>query len=1132
MAEIDSLSIQILAEAKKAENSLDLLIGKLSTLNEKLSSIKGGGLSDLSTGVSDFATSMDAIKSIDTRTFARVAGNIQTISGVDSTGLTTSASAFRDMANALTTLGGVSENTENITTVASSIGKLGGKSVSNAIANIPLLADALKNLMTTLSSAPEVNSSVIRLINSLSNLASQGSKVGTASKFMKTGLDSASTSAKKAQKSFKSLASVIGSFYANFYWVVNGVKKLWSAIEDTSDYLEAYNYLDVTKGKIAADWYEKAGYESAEAYVESFSKTLNKSFQKMSGVQIEVDADGNGLLTTTGIKNLGLNINEITQYAAQLASVTNSVGQTGEVSIATADAFSKLGADISSLFNIDYSEAMTNLQSGLIGQSRALYKYGIDITNATLQTYAYENGIDKAVSEMTQAEKMQLRMLAILDQSKVSWGDLANTIESPTNMVRQFKNNISELSNILGQLFIPVLTKVMPIVNGVTVALKNLLVSFAEIFGIRLDLNEYGTGYSDLEEEVDSLSDSYDNATNSAKKFNSQTLGLDELNIISQNDSNNSVSDSAGSTIDLSSAILDATAEYQSVWDAAYAGMENRVQEFAAKTEEMLTPLKKLFSDIAIGDWFAVGEDTSNIVSGIFGFFSNAIAQTDWYTLGNNIGLFLAGINWTEILSSIGRFIWEGINASIDLWKGLFDAAPIATTVVTALGVLSGAFAQGGIFSKVTEMFALWTGRAGTFGKSFMAVFGGVGVVTVALAALAAGLGIVFTKNEEVRESFFNAIDAIKNGLQPAIEFISDTVLPNFKAGWDRIIEILSPFSEFLEGVFTDIWQEMINPALTYIGEVVLPKVTQTFENLWTKVLVPFGTFLGDVLEPIVNLLSAAFGYLWKEIIVPLADTIGGVLASAFDNVMFIVNDRVIPVVNAVITVFQFLWNEVFSPLISYLTKTFGPVFESVFGTIKGLINSLKSFFQGLITFFTGTFMGDWERTWSGVKDIFKGVFNGLISIAEGVVNIIIDGVNFLTSGLRDAISDLGDIIGVNWTIAEISHVSLPRFEVGGFPDKASLFWANENGIPELVGTVGGQTAVASGAEITGIADAVYSTGQTEASLLMTAVNLLQQIANKDTSVKIGSKELTDITIEGINERTRTTGTTPILLWG
>ena len=90
---------------------------------------------------------------------------------------------------------------------------------------------------------------------------------------------------------------------------------------------------------------------------------------------------------------------------------------------------------MSSFRNVDMKTVMTNLQSGLIGQSRALYKYGIDITNATLQTYAYKNGIKKAVSEMTQGEKMQLRFLAILDQSKVAYGDLAHSIDKSEGLL-------------------------------------------------------------------------------------------------------------------------------------------------------------------------------------------------------------------------------------------------------------------------------------------------------------------------------------------------------------------------------------------------------------------------------------------------------------------------------------------------------------------------------------------------------------------------------------------------------------------------------------------------------------------------------------------------------------------------
>ena len=183
--------------------------------------------------------------------------------------------------------------------------------------------------------------------------------------------------------------------------VIRGLKGLWSSIKGTADYIEAYNYFNVSLGKIGSDWshqFEQYGYDNAESYAESFSTRLSERLSKLSGLQVTLGADGQGLLTESGMKNLGLNIQEITQYASQLASVTNSIGQTGEVSLATASSFTKLAGDISSLFNVDYSSVSKNLQSGLIGQSRALYKYGIDITNATLQTYAYNLGLSKSVS--------------------------------------------------------------------------------------------------------------------------------------------------------------------------------------------------------------------------------------------------------------------------------------------------------------------------------------------------------------------------------------------------------------------------------------------------------------------------------------------------------------------------------------------------------------------------------------------------------------------------------------------------------------------------------------------------------------------------------------------------------------
>ena len=74
----------------------------------------------------------------------------------------------------------------------------------------------------------------------------------------------------------------------------------------------------------------------------------------------------------------------------------------------------------------------------------------------------------------------------------------------------------------------------------------------------------------------------------------------------------------------------------------------------------------------------------------------------------------------------------------------------------------------------------------------------------------------------------------------------------------------------------------------------------------------------------------------------------------------------------------------------------------------------------------------------------------------------------------------------------------------GGFPNQGSLFVAGEvPGQAEMVGNINGRTGVASGKEITGIADAVYDTGQTEAELLRQQNSLLRQILQKSGSVTL-----------------------------
>lgn len=1145
MADIDSLQIKIKADANNASNALDKLANSLTNFQKSLS-IDTSKLTSISNSIQSIANAASSMNASGIKNISTLTNSINRMGKIDTSGLSRISSTLKtfsaDMAG--TKVDGVGD----IASIASSISRLGGVASGRAITNIPLLAKNLKQLFTTLSTAPNVSENIIRMTNALAGLASTGAASGRAANSLGRNLNTYTVSARRATKSTFSLAAAFGRFYATYFLVIRGIKSLWKSIEGTTDYIEAFNYYTVAFNKVGKEWgkdFEKFGYDNAEDYAQSFGNRVNELLGKMSGLKVDVDG---GLISESGMKNLGLNLQEITQYASQLASITNSLGQTGEVTTAISKSMTMLAGDISSLFNVDYSTVATNLQSGLIGQSRALYKYGIDITNATLQTYAYRYGIEKAVSEMSQAEKQQLRLLAILDQSKVSWGDLANTINSPSNMIRQFTNNVKEAGMVLGQLFIPVLQKVLPVINGVVIAIKRLLVSVANLLGIKIDFSSFGQGVSGYNEDLEDTADALDKVGKSAKKAKSYSLGIDELNIIDPNSGSSGSSSAGGAGIDLTKEIMDATAEYEKVWQEAFDKMQNTAMGWADKVSKVFKPVKDIIEDLAYAfkfdsdAWFKVaGMDTSKLVTGIFDWFTKAIDSVDWEKIGRHIGSFLDGMDWTEIFTSAGNFIETAIDAAIDLWKGSFDAAPIETTILTAIGLLKftglgdilwkaikdsivlsmGGKAGAGIGETILGSLlgtGAATGAGGAAAAGATGLFGGISAgavaATAAITAVVAGLALVYATNEDVRNSFKESISAIADNLTPAMEFLTTTVIPDLQNAWTGLVDVLTPIGEFLKTAFTSIWQDMLNPALKYVGEEVLPKLQSAFENLWNGVLVPFGTFLGNILKPAIQIVTDILTVLWKNVVVPLAQALGSVLGAAFDAIVDTMN-FLVEQVKPVIEVFNFLWDNVLSPIVTHLWEDLKPAFETVFNAIGNIIKNLGTKLKGLINFVSGVFTGNWRKAWDGIKDIFKGTFNNLVSIAEGCVNLIIDGINAFIDGFG-LISGISEAIGISFKPVQIPKISIPRFDTGGYvPSRYTMIMAGENGVPEIAGTVGGKTAVAGGVEITGIKDAINTTAEAQMRMMQQEIDLLKQLLAKETSVNIGDRDIARANLRG-----------------
>nr|DAH31167.1 MAG TPA: minor tail protein [Bacteriophage sp.] len=1049
MSDIDNLQIKISADANKATNALNKLASSLTNFQRSLS-IDTSKLTSISNSIQSIANAASSMNTSGIKNISTLTNSINRMGKIDTSGLSRISSALKtfsaDMAG--TKVDGVGD----IASIASSISRLGGVASGRAITNIPLLAKNLKQLFTTLSTAPNVSENIIRMTNALAGLASTGAASGRAANSLGRNLNTYTASAKRATKSTFSLAAAFGKFYATYFLVIRGIKSLWKSIEGTTDYIEAFNYYTVAFNKVGKEWgkdFEKFGYDNAEDYAQSFGNRVNELLGKMSGLKVDVDG---GLISESGMKNLGLNLQEITQYASQLASITNSLGQTGEVTTAISKSMTMLAGDISSLFNVDFSTVANNLQSGLIGQSRALYKYGIDITNATLQTYAYRYGIEKAVSEMSQAEKQQLRLLAILDQSKVSWGDLANTINSPSNMIRQFTNNVKEAGMVLGQLFIPVLQKVLPVINGVVIAIKRLLVSVANLLGIKIDFSSFGQGVSGYNEDLEDTADALDKVGTSAKNAQSGIRAFDKLKVISTPKSSGSGSGAGGAGIDLTKEIMDATAEYEKVWQEAFDKMQNTAIGWADKIEKLFEPVKKLFKDLFNGDFFEAGQDLSGIVTGIFNWMSDAIASVDWYQIGQNIGQFLAGIDWTAVFTSAGNFIETAIDAAIDLWKGSFDAAPIETTIITAIGLLKFTGVGDIIWGKISDKLS-----SKVLGSS-------IGIVpTIAIAAVTWEIGFNVGKSlgkalfPEDAEYYDNFTWFGENGF---FDTLKNTDFTTLKNAWDDL--------------YKDITDNDLYRFLT--GTMLLPKHS-TLDDF------------GDKIDWLIDKI--------KNTKVDMSDTFG--LSSALINIAPLVGNWFNENVSPWFT--KEKWQGMGQTIESSLSEKWTSF--TTWWNQTGFSNWWKKISEqfGLTK---------WNKLLENIPTAFRTAFKTAANVAIAPLNLVISGIETMINNAIDLINGLmsaarlipkiGDAVPNN--IQHISVGRIPTFEKGGYvPSRYTMFMAGENGVPEIAGTVGGKTAVAGGVEITGIKDAINSTAQQEIALLKQNNQLLQGILEKEFGI-------------------------------
>lgn len=441
------------------------------------------------------------------------------------------------------------------------------------------------------------------------------------------------------------------------------------------------------------------------------------------------------------------------------------------------------------------------------------------------------------------------------------------------------------------------------------------------------------------------------------------------------------------------------------------------------KTNRLEAGLSKLADDIKKHDWKSLGADLAAGVNAGFAWADKAIG---WDNAGKKIigivdGLadsingFFAGLNAGTIGNSVGDILNTAIYGTQEF---------LAKTDFGAIGTKLGEIVRNAL--NKTD----WQ----TAGQDLI---NGVQAALTLVGNFLGTPGLAQAAGQAVNQFFSGAIKAfnpdtvagaLDNAINGVLIFVENAL--NVKKAKELGKKIGETVAKFLAGISPDDFAGAVND----ICESIIGFITGFFsdEKEWGKALNNIGAALSKI----------DWGALAGVITLAIAPALAGSFMSALGGALLktgvaalIANPTaVIPVliglcVAAVVAIIWAHRNEIGAAL-----KKLGKHLAGIAKTVGGWIIAP-----------------------------FKAIWDDLKTIADGVIDLAKkawDGIKSLFGGGSDKATDL-----YAQPVSDLYATPVTKHAAGGFVSDGQLFLARESG-PEMVGQIGGQTAVANNGQI------------------------------------------------------------------
>lgn len=929
--------------------------------------------------------------------------------------------------------------------------------------------------------------------------------------------DNLGKSNKKTSVSFMDIWAGMKTTYRT---ISNLITKMMSLTDGSMEYVETINLVNVSMGEYA---------DEAKRYADE--------------VELAMGIDPKEWLTGHSV----------------LMSLVSGFGVASDRAYTMSKNLNQLTYDLWSLkgeamgFNIE--ESMQKIRSGIAGELEPLRAVGYDLSQARLELEAYNLGIEKNISDMTQAEKAELRYMAIMNQSKGVIQDMSRTLDSPANQMRILKSQTEQAARAIGNFFIPIINKLVPYLNAAIRVARELLDAIASLAGVEISTVDFDGASSG----ANAISQGMEDAAENAKKLKNYTAGFDELNVLSTSDSSATEETllGGGFTFDLP--------EYDFINDAT----QTKVNEIVTKMKEWLGITGEIDSwadlfhsklgaiAIAVGA-VAIALAAWRIIEGVAGVLDTVSkfggknkdkgtgdiggiskASTKLKTLVKNLGLGIAIIAEVVVAATIfigGIWLIGTLLEQVGIaWQPVINNAgtiAIAMGIGTALlaGVGLSTVVLGKLGGKMCGQIAIGIAVLAELGVAtglFLAEIWGIGV-------LLDQIGIAWQPVLDNGETIANAIGwgtallvgiGVVTALLGAATVASAGALPlAIGLGTAILVELAIAFVAFCESLIkvADKLSDDLHPALSDLNDV-LPELNTNMED--------FVEFMTTFAELTVEYTKSS--------------AISGFSATVDTIVKFFTRDPIKALSNSAKKQYEQSAKlndnlDLANPELKDVITKLGE-YKSNIDRIKGIADTINTsdmattVFTDMVTI--GGKLADFgkkmKQYYSNIKDIKTTVMDDMVNCVNDVINFAVriknevetsalDNFTNAIKRLTSAVTDLPKSKTLTITAIYKSVGSSPEgFADGGFPQTGQMFIAREAGA-EMVGSIGRRTAVANNDQIVaGIASGVASANTESNALLREQNDLLRALLEKERGVYLDGKKITQNVEKHQRERGR-----------